>query len=203
MPLGNNETYLIDEGAELDTALRALSPEAKRALIKALGGLVPVDGSSPAEGSVAVFGADGQEIDEAAAEPAGLAIVTKEVTILVFDDSQNVAVADGAGDVFYRIPSTFDGMNLVAVAAQVQTAGTTGTTDVQIARTRSGSTVDMLSTKLTIDSTEIGTLTAATPAVINTSNDDVQTGDQIRIDVDAVSTTPPKGLVVELQFRFP
>ena len=134
---------------------------------------------------------------------AGSYAGTKEVTIMVFDDSQNVAVADGAGDVFYRIPSTFNGMNLVAVAAQVQTAGTTGTTDIQIARIRAGTPADMLSTKLTIDSTEIDTSTAAAAAVINASNDDVATGDQIRIDVDAVSTTPPKGLVVELQFRLP
>jgi microcystin-dependent protein len=125
------------------------------------------------------------------------------VSILVFDDSQNVATGDGAGDVFWRVPAVLNGYNLVAVAAQVQTAGTTGTTDIQIARTRSGSTVDMLSTKITIDSTEVDTITAATPAVINASNDDVATGDRIRIDVDAVSTTPPKGLIVELTFQLP
>lgn len=125
------------------------------------------------------------------------------VSILVFDDSQDVATGDGAGDVFWRVPAVLNGYNLVAVAAQVQTAGTTGTTDIQIARTRSGSTVDMLSTKITIDSTEIDTITAATPAVINTSNDDVNTGDRIRIDVDAVSTTKPKGLLVELTFQLP
>ena len=125
------------------------------------------------------------------------------VSILVFDDSQNVAVADGAGDAFWRVPSALNGMNLVEVAAHVQTAGTTNTTDIQIARTRSGSTVDMLSTKITIDSTEVDTITAAAAAVINTSNDDVATGDRIRIDVDAVSTTPPKGLIVELTFQLP
>lgn len=125
------------------------------------------------------------------------------VSILVFDDSQDVATGDGAGDVFWRVPAVLNGYNLVAVAAQVQTAGTTGTTDIQIARTRSGSTVDMLTTKITIDSTEVDTITAATPAVINTSNDDVNTGDRIRIDVDAVSTTKPKGLIVELTFQLP
>jgi hypothetical protein len=134
---------------------------------------------------------------------AGSIFGTKEVSILVFDDSQNVAVADAAGDVFWRVPSTCNGMNLVAVAAHVQTAGTTGTTDIQIARTRAGSSVDMLTTKLTIDSTEVDTVTAAAAAVINATNDDVATGDRIRIDVDAVSTTPPKGLLVELQFRLP
>lgn len=126
------------------------------------------------------------------------------VSILVFDDSQDVVTGDGAGDIFWRIPQTLNGMDLVRVAAQVQTAGTTGTTDVQVARKRlGGSFVDVLTTKITIDSTEVDTSTAATPAVINTSNDDVQTGDQFRIDVDAVSTTKPKGLTVELTFRLP
>lgn len=125
------------------------------------------------------------------------------VPILVFDDSESCTTGDGAGDVFYRVPAVLNGYNLVAVAAQVQTAGTTNTMDVQIARIRSGTPADMLSTKITIDSTEIDTATAATPAVINGSNDDVATADQIRIDVDAVHTTPAKGLLVELTFQLP
>lgn len=125
------------------------------------------------------------------------------VSIFVFDDSQNCTTGDGAGDVFWRVPAVLNGYNLVAVAAQVQTAGTTGTMDVQIARIRSGTPADMLSTKITIDSTEIDSSTAATPAVINGSNDDVATADQIRIDVDAVQTTPAKGLMVELTFQLP
>ena len=61
----------------------------------------------------------------------------------------------------------------------------------------------MLSTKITIDSTETSTTTAATPAVINTSNDDVATGDIIYLDVDAVQTTKAKGGAVGLEFRLP
>jgi len=125
------------------------------------------------------------------------------VSILVFDDSQDCVTGDGAGDVFWRVPAVLNGYNLVAVAAQVQTAGTTNTMDIQIARIRSGTPADMLSTKITIDSTEIDTATAATPAVINGANDDVATGDQIRIDVDAVHTTKAKGLMVELTFQLP
>lgn len=123
------------------------------------------------------------------------------VSILVFDDSQNVATGDGAGDVFWRVPAVLNGWNLVAVAAQVQTAGTTNTTDIQIANVTQAA--DMLTTKITIDSGETDSSTAATAAVIDTSNDDVATGDRLRIDVDAVSTTPPKGLLVELTFQLP
>lgn len=134
---------------------------------------------------------------------AGSNLGSVPVAILVFDDSQNCAVGDGAGDVFFRIPSVLNGMNLVTAGMQSQTAGTTGTMDVQVARIRAGAAVDMLSTKITLDSTEIDSSTAATPPVINAANDDVATGDQIRIDVDAVQTTPAKGLVVTLTFQLP
>jgi hypothetical protein len=125
------------------------------------------------------------------------------VSISVFPDSDDVATGDGAGNVFWRVPSVLNGYNLVACAAVVQTAGTTGTTDIQIRRVRSGSNADMLTTKITIDSGETDSSTAATPAVINASNDDVATADVIRIDVDATSTTKAKGLLVELTFQLP
>jgi hypothetical protein len=132
---------------------------------------------------------------------AGSIFGTQVVQLMVFDDSQDVATGDGAGDLFFRVPSTMNGMNLVAVAAAVQTAGTTGTTDIQVHNVTD--TADMLSTVITIDSGETDSSTAATAAVINTATDDVATGDILRIDVDAVSTTAPKGLLVELQFRVP
>lgn len=92
-------------------------------------------------------------------------------------------------------------MNLTGVAAVVYTAGTTGTLDVQIRNHTD--TTDMLSTKITIDSGEVDTLTAATPAVIDTTKDDVVTGDVIAIDIDTIHTTPAKGLVVQLKFELP
>jgi hypothetical protein len=132
---------------------------------------------------------------------AGSIFGTQVVQLMVFDDSQDVATGNGAGDLFFRVPSTMNGMNLVAVAACVQTAGTTGTTDIQIHNVTD--TADMLSTVITIDSGETDSATAAAAAVIDGTADDVATGDILRIDVDAVSTTPPKGLLVELQFRLP
>ena len=60
--------------------------------------------------------------------------------------------------------------------------------------------VDMLSTKLTIDSGEVGSDSAATSYVIDTTKDDVATNDCIAIDIDQVSTTPPKGLIIRLGF---
>jgi hypothetical protein len=60
----------------------------------------------------------------------------------------------------------------------------------------------MLSTKLTIDASEKDSSTAATAAVIDTSHDDVATGDELRIDID-VAGTGAKGLMVEMQFQLP
>lgn len=107
----------------------------------------------------------------------------------------------GDGQACFRVPAAMNGMNLVTVAAAVSTAGTTNTTDVQIRNATQAA--DMLTTKITIDSGETDTLTAATAAVIDAANDDVATGDMIYIDVDAVSTTPAKGLIVSLGFQLP
>lgn len=122
----------------------------------------------------------------------------RDVIIQVIDAPDSLSTGDGKA--YFTVPSTLDGANLIAVHARVITAGTTNTTDIQIANVTDS--VDMLSTKLTIDSTETGSDTAATPAVIDTTKDDVATNDLLRIDIDAVSTTAPKGLIVRLQFGF-
>jgi hypothetical protein len=122
---------------------------------------------------------------------------TRCVSIQIY--AGTTSCATGNGQAYFRVPSALNGMNLVAVAAAVVTAGTTGTMDIQIANVTDS--VDMLTTKLTIDTGETDSSTAATAAVIDTTNDDVVTGDMLRIDIDAVhSGTAAKGLVVELQF---
>lgn len=137
-----------------------------------------------------------------AVTPDGLAgsdFGKKAVSIQVFGGT--IATATGDGKAYFSIPDGVGGMNLVGVHARVVTAGTTNTTDIQIHNVTQAA--DMLSTKITIDSTETGSDTAATPPVIDTNNDDVADNDLIRIDVDAVSTTPAQGLVVTLVFQLP
>ena len=122
-----------------------------------------------------------------------------------------VATATGDGKYYFVVPSTLNGMNLVSVSASVVAVGTTNTTDIQLAKCSvvatgsqcSGTVVDMLSTKLTIDSNESKSSTAAAPAVIDAANDAVATDQVIRVDVDAVSTTPANGLIVTLGFQLP
>lgn len=126
---------------------------------------------------------------------------TKSVCIVMFDSATDCAV--GNGTVGFVVPANLNGMNLVGVVATAHTAGTTGTMDIQVRRRRTTTNADMLTTKITIDSTEVSSTTAETPAVINGANDDVATGDTIYIDVDAVHTTKAKGLGVSLEFRLP
>lgn len=121
------------------------------------------------------------------------------VTILVSDPAGD-AITTGDGKAYYRVPSTLNGMNLVAVAAAVTTASSSGIPTVQIANVTQAA--DMLTTKLTIDASETDSSTAAAAAVIDTGNDDVATGDMLRIDID-VAGTGAKGLMVEMQFQLP
>lgn len=142
-----------------------------------------------------------------AVTPDGLAgSVHGEVVVqMVVTDFATDVPAIGDGKFYFHIDSKLNGMNLVRVHAGVITAGTTGTMDIQIARESATHTTpaDMLTTKLTIDSTEIGSDTAATAAVIDAANDDVSTNQWIRVDLDAVQTTKAKGLIVTLIFRLP
>ena len=114
--------------------------------------------------------------------------------------SPGVTVTVGNGKKYIPLLTDFNGMNIVEVYARVITAGTTGTTTIQINNSRVG---DVLSTRITIDSGETGSNTAATPAVIDTTKDDIATYDNLRIDVDGIQTTAPLGLIVVIGFQYP
>lgn len=124
-------------------------------------------------------------------------LAEKNVSLSPFKSSDSVFVANGA--IGIGVPASLNGWEIVGAIAIVHTQGVTGTTDVQIRRRRSGSDADVLSTKITI-----GAEYFASDGVINTSNDDVSTGDLLFIDVDAVhSGTAPLGLTVVITFRKP
>lgn len=121
---------------------------------------------------------------------------TRYMQFLVNTD---VALAVGDDQVRFRIPAGLNGWNITSVAASRKSGGT-GVPQFQIRNVTDG--VDVLSTKLTIDSGETDSLTAATAAVIDTSKDDVATGDQFSIDVDAAGTASLY-CVVEIGFTKP
>lgn len=119
----------------------------------------------------------------------------KGFSISVFPSILSVTVGNGI-DAF-TVPSTINGWKLVSVVASVHTKGITGTTDIQVRRRRAGADVDMLSTKVTI-----GDEYFASDGVINASNNDVNTGDQIYVDRDSIhSGTAPLGLSITLMFE--
>lgn len=99
--------------------------------------------------------------------------------------------ATGDGKAMFEVPEELNGMNITAVGAYVYTAGTTNVTTFQLRNVTDS--VDICSTAVTIDSAEKSSRTAATPAVIDTSKDDLATGDLLAIDCDSVSSTPAKG----------
>lgn len=128
---------------------------------------------------------------------AGSVLGEKGVCIVPFESDADVATGDGK--VAFTVPLSMNGMNLVDALASVHTQGITGTTDVLVRRRRAGSDAEMLSTEITI-----GAEYFASDGVIDGTKDDIATGDQLFVDVDAVhSGTAPKGLSVVLTFRKP
>jgi 2-methylaconitate cis-trans-isomerase PrpF len=92
-----------------------------------------------------------------------------------------------------------DVMNLIRAQAMVATAGTTNATTVQVRNLTKHASNDALSGAISIASA--GTI--GTAGTVNTSYDGVSTNDKMRVKVESVSTTAPKGLYVICEFRLP
>jgi hypothetical protein len=122
--------------------------------------------------------------------------VIKTLTPIVVGATTDCAI--GNGKFYFTIPLEMDGWNLHLPHAKAIAAGTTGTMDIQIRNVTKAQ--DMLSTKLTIDSGDLGSNDATTPAVVDTTKDDVSAYDTISVDIDAVHTTPAKGLIMTIPF---
>lgn len=139
-----------------------------------------------------------------AVSPDGLAgsVFGKKTVFCLIADSSTTPSATGDGKVHFIIPPELNGMNLVDADAVVTTVSSSGTPTFAVRRERSGSAVDCLSTNITIDQSEKTSYTAATAPVINTSNDDMATGDIIYIDLDTIGTGA-KGHGVVLSFQLP
>ena len=92
-------------------------------------------------------------------------------------------------------------MDLVEVHAECFTAPVGAGLVIEISN--NGAATQMLSTNLTIDAGATGSDTA-TSAVIDTSNDDLDTNDLIQINCTQVgSSTAGSGLLVTMGFRIP
>ena len=114
---------------------------------------------------------------------------------IVVTDPGGDTLTTGDGKAFCVVPSELNNFVITALHAAVTTVSSSGAVTVQVARVRGGTPVDVLSTAITVDASETSSYTAATAPVINTSNDDVLTGDFLRVDIDGAGTGA-KGLIV-------
>ena len=125
-------------------------------------------------------------------------------TVVLKPYAEGSAISTGDGKMYFTVPAILSGMNLSSVGGHLYTAATSGVVAVQVANVTSA--VDMLSAakKLEWDATEKDTATAgaASQAVINTAADGVVTGEEIRIDIDAVGSGA-KGMEIRLTFKKP
>ena len=122
---------------------------------------------------------------------AGLGV---EVMLEAFAAGSAVSTGDKA--VGFCVPASLDGYNLTAVIVSVDDKGITGQTDVTIIKETAGAAADMLSTEVIL-----ADVFFAANGVIDATEDDVATGDNIYVNVDAVhSGTAPNGLFVALTF---
>ena len=125
-------------------------------------------------------------------------LAERVVYFQVVGDDTALTVEDGK--MYFTVPPTLNGMNLVDADAMIATASSSGLPAIQIYNQTDS--VDMLSTQITIDVGEFASYTAETQPVIDTTKDDVVTGDVLRIDVKGAGTGT-KGLHVVLTFRLP
>jgi hypothetical protein len=116
--------------------------------------------------------------------------------IKVIDDASVITVGDGK--FIFAISEDLNGASFTAAEAYITDASSSGLPTVQIRNVTDS--VDVLSTRVTIDVGEFTSYTAVTRSVVNTANAILATGDLIAIDVD-VAGTVAMGLGVILTVR--
>ena len=127
------------------------------------------------------IGANGSYLESNGSAP----VWTKFYRPAAFLLNTDIALNTGDDAYRFRVPFVINGWNLYSVAMARKSG--TGVLTVQLRNVGTG--FDMLTTKLTVDSGETDTITAATAAVIDTARDDVATGNQLAIDADVAGTS--------------
>ena len=130
--------------------------------------------------------------------PEAKVIHTRVVVVKCIADDAALTVADGIAR--FAVPLELNGMNLISVGAHIYTASSSGAVTFQIQNETDSH--DMLSTAITVDAGEYDSKDATTAPVINTTYDDVATGDVLRFDCDGIGTGS-KGMEIRMGFRLP
>ena len=120
---------------------------------------------------------------------------TKQVGGILVERATDTTVAKFVDII---IPASMNGMELSTVIMTCTTAGVTGTMVGNIEKNGT----DMLSTGVSIDTTETTSVSAATPYVVKVDGtEDVATGDVITMEITGIhSGTAAKGCIIVLEF---
>ena len=158
-------------------------------------------GASGPTGATGPSGASGPSGPSGASGASGS--YERSVSVDVVGQTQTLASGDS---IIYVVPQDFDGTNLTYVAAATLATGpATGPAEFQVYN--STDAVDMLITKVSIDknTTSPGdSKDAATPPEIDSANDDVAEGDQLKIECQSLpSGADMTGLQFRLGFQVP
>ena len=125
----------------------------------------------------------------------GLLVSRRVVVVKCIADDTTLTVADALAK--FTIPEELDGMDLVSVGAHVYTVSSSGLPTFEIYNLTD--TVQMLTTEISIDATEKDSKDATTPAVINTTYDDVATGDELQFNC-TIAGTGTTGMEIRMGF---
>ena len=119
----------------------------------------------------------------------------KSLCLVPFESDKEVTIGEGL--VAFTVGNAMDGMDLVDHIVSCHTTGA-GTVTIQVRRRRDGDDAMMFATPITLTDEYY-----VSDGVIDTSSDDIKTGDQIYVDVVEIDDTPPMGLSVTLEFKIP
>ena len=120
--------------------------------------------------------------------PAAAPAVAVEYQLSASD--LTTALTAGTSKAYFRAPRAF---LLTGVRASVLTAAAVGIVTIDIKKNG----VTLLTTLLTIDATEKTSVTAAVPAVIDATTDDILSDDEITVDITVPGDTAA-GLIVTM-----
>lgn len=118
-----------------------------------------------------------------------LSAQTKQVIAIAVSDETSDLTA-GVAKVGFHIPYNFDLSEVIAGLNTAQGSGAILTFDINV----NGPSI--LSTKLTVDNTEVTSITAAIPAVLSSTA--LNKGDKITVDIDQVGAAGADGAKVYL-----
>lgn len=122
-----------------------------------------------------------------------------DIVTMVLDKSVALGTGASVGNVEVPVPDAMDGKTITAVSVALSPLGTpssSGGVTFNLVRTRAGVAVDVTSSVMTIAQGDF----ISSAGVINTSNDDLASGDFISLDCedDGTGVTGPLWVMVTI-----